>query len=255
MDSALVPEERFVAAEKDGIAPHASEERILREGVRGARRRLAPVRGQLERGDARLVLFRQADPDLDAERPRDLLGEEAAGAAAVDPADQLAAEPAIAQRMIGDRGARIGARFLRGKDRGHPRIVGKVVDADRLVDARHPRRVRDKMTDQDVRLAEFGPIPAHRIVETELAALDQHQEADRHHALGAGKEQLERILPPRPRGLAVGEAAPKVDHQLAAAKGGKRGAELAELGEIPLEGLPYRFIARRDVSFRHLAFS
>jgi hypothetical protein len=53
--------------------------------------------------DRSTLIRRQANPDLEAEGVDHLLGEEAADTAAVDAAHELAAEPAVRQRVVGER--------------------------------------------------------------------------------------------------------------------------------------------------------
>ena len=250
VNGAVVPEERR-AVEDRRVAPDAPEQRVGGELLGAAGRRQSPVRREFQRGDARLVLLGQADPELDAERPRHLLGEEPADAPPVDPADQFAAEPAIGQRVVAERRARIGVRRLGGEDCRHAPVVDQVGGSDRHVDPGEPCGVRDDVPDEDLRLAELGPVAAHGIVEAELATVDQHEDAERHQALGAGIDELERILAPRPAARPVGDAAPEIDHRLAVAEGREGRPELAALGEVPFKGFPDRFVARGDISFRH----
>ena len=236
MDSTVVPEERL-AFEDRRIAPDAFEQRVAGEILGAPLCVSPPVRREFQRGDARLVRLGKPDPELDAERFRDLLGEEASKAPAVGPPHELAAEPAIGERVIAEGGARVRAWRLRREERRHAPVVAEVGCADRHIDAGKPRGVGDDVADEDLRLAELRPMTAHGIVEADLPTVDEHQDAKRDHALGAGVYELERVLLPRPAAFPVGNAAPEVDHRLAMPHGREGRAQVATLGEIPFESL------------------
>ena len=70
-----------------------------------------------ERRDAMLLGFGQADPELEAEWLRDLVGEEGAEAPAVDAPDDLADEPSVGERVVAVRRPRLPDRLLHRRAR------------------------------------------------------------------------------------------------------------------------------------------
>ncbi|HEY3562962.1 MAG TPA: hypothetical protein VGL05_36100 [Kribbella sp.] len=102
------------------------------------------------------------------------------------------------------------------------------------LDARQPRLVREHLRDSRGLLAlgtELRPVPAQRIVQPDLPALHQQQDARRGEALRAGEHQLDRV--------ALRRASPQVGHQLAPVVRRERRPRLAVLGEVPLERLSH----------------
>ena len=83
--------------------------------------------------------------------------------------------------------------------------------------------------------AELGPQLGDRRVEVELAAARQHMSAERRGALGAGEDDAHRVPGPRRAGLGIGDAAPQIDHGLAADRQADRGADLALVVEVLLK--------------------
>ena len=163
---------------------------------------------------ARLLGLRQADPEVDPERPGDLLGDEPADAPPVDAPDQLGGQRAEGDGVVHDaRGpaARAGpsppapARGASGR-RARPapaRLGSKFI--------RPPVWLRIWRT-RDRRLAaagELGPVARHRGVEVDQPAVGEDVHDARHHALGARHQDRDRVLavgavvgrgPSRPRG-------------------------------------------------------
>ena len=92
--------------------------------------------------DSRLDRFRQADPEVEPERLRDLLGKEAPGRPAVHAPDDLADEPAEAAHVVAVRGARLPQRCLRREGLDH-RVPGeRLLQGEVAFDAGQPRAVR-----------------------------------------------------------------------------------------------------------------
>jgi hypothetical protein len=119
-----------------GIVPaKAAAEQVAVERTEERRRLVAKhgrgvAVGPLQPGDARLLGLGQAHPELEAERPGDLVGPEAADASPVDAVDELVGDPAQGERVIGEPRPRRPERRLR-RDRGaHRRAVEKVAGAD-----------------------------------------------------------------------------------------------------------------------------
>ena len=73
--------------------------------------------GGIDGETRRVVGRRQADVEVGAERPGDLLGEERAERPPGDPPDDLADEVALVERVVARRGARLPPRRLGGEHR------------------------------------------------------------------------------------------------------------------------------------------
>ena len=87
-----------------------------------------------------IVLGRQPDVEVGAERAGDLVGEEPAERPAGDPADHLADQVALVDGVVARRRARLPPRLLRGEQRRRLLPVVEVLLRHRLVPARHARR-------------------------------------------------------------------------------------------------------------------
>src|SRR5262249_32374927 len=85
-------------------------------------------------------------------------------------------------------------------------------------------------------LAELGPQLDHGGIEIEFAAAGQHVRAQRRRALGAGKDDADRIAGPRRSGLGIGNAAPPIDHRFAVYGQADRSADLGPAFEVPGKG-------------------
>src|SRR5262249_52290198 len=136
-------------------------------------------------------------------------------ASAVDAADDFAGEPSIGERMVAEGSPRIVEPGLRGQSRRQPNVIGQIGDSHRRREARQSRSVAKDIAHPDVRLAEFGPVATNRRIKMEEIAVDEDKSGHRDKALGAGENQLERILPPRSPRRPIGDARPQVDARLA----------------------------------------
>ena len=189
--------------------------------------------------DARLHLLGQADPEVEAQRTRDLVTEERAERLARDAAHHLAHRPAEGEAVIAVARAGLPERLLVGETRRHViPVVGAVVlhlgahrGHGRGVVEHHARRYMPLAV-----LGEFRPQLADRRIEVELALRGQHMGAKCRGALGAGEDDGQRIACPRRLGLLVGRAAPQIDDRLTADREADRGADLALAVEVRLEG-------------------
>lgn len=109
-----------VMGEERRIPPDRPEQRVRRQGLLPQVWALGPARSELERGHAALVRGGEPDPDLEPERPRDFLGEEASDRATVHSANELAAEPSEGQCVVAEAGPRIAAGLLRLEQADRP---------------------------------------------------------------------------------------------------------------------------------------
>ena len=230
----------------------AREERRVRvdglvERIGLSDRRRCEIGCAPEPGDARLHVARQPEPELQPERLRDLIRDERAHGPAVDSADELAAEPAVRERVVRDSRAGLPVRRLRGDEAGHALVVDEIRHRDRRAESRQPRFVRDDVADEHALLPELGPVRRHRCVELELAALDQEEQTHGDESLRPREDDLDRVLAPRRPGLLVGGPAPEIDDGDAVDHGCERRAVLAALAEAALELVCDSLEARLDV--------
>ena len=163
-----------------------------------------------------LVLSRKPYPEISVERSGDLRGEEVPDAAVGDPADQLADQEALGERVIADRGSRLPLRSGRREPVGRR---GPVVELGHpALPVRQSRGVRQHVPDQHSLLAcrcELRPVPGHRGVRVQQPAVHQDQRAQRGHRLGHREDVDDRVALPGSGVVCVRVAAPDVDHRLA----------------------------------------
>ena len=146
----------------------------------------------------------QADVHVDAERFGDLGAQILPDGAAGDPAHHLAEDEAERHHVVALRGVRLppgfGGRELRA-DRVPVRGVGPVQPGAR---ADHPGAVAHHHGDGDVLLAglaELRPVPRHRRVQVELAAVGEQVDAGARQALGPGEDARQGVLAATAAGL------------------------------------------------------
>ena len=141
-----------------------------------------------------LLLVGEPDPELEAERRRDLVVEERAEALAGDAPDHLADQPAVGGGVVAVRGAGLPHRRLHLERPDH-RVPGqRLLEGERGVDVGQAGLVAQQPAHGDVALAgrlELGPVLGDRRVDVELAALGEQVGARRGGALGGGEHQLE----------------------------------------------------------------
>ena len=91
---------------------------------------------------------------------------------------------------------------------------------------------------------EFRPVPRHRVVEADQAALDQHQHRQRDHRLAHRIDVDQGVRVPRPGPRGVAPALAQVDHRLAV-------AQHAAAPDPPLATAPANASRDRLVTGRH----
>ena len=178
---------------------------------------------------------------IEPERRRELFAEERAEAAAVDPADDLANEPAEGDRVVAVDFAGLPERLLGGQQGGHLVPVVPVLLDDRLPDRGQPGRVVEQVAHRHVLLAacgELGPVLGDGRVDIEQALLDQAMGAERGQTLGRREDVDQRVAVPFALTLGCVPAAPEVHDRLAVQVDGDRRADVAVFGEVGGECVP-----------------
>lgn len=240
--SAAVPGEILIGREEQGVAP----DRAM-GGVLG--RIVAPwaLGVELHLADAMFLALRQPDPGLELQWCGDFVGEEAAERAAVDAAEDGAAEPADRQRVVAVIGLGIGRWGLGRQQCLHLLVIGNIGFRQGKDDAGQARAMGHDVPDAYLFLAvgcEFRPIFRDGRFEIDEAAFDQDQHAGSDQALGAGIDDLERVL--FPQYARCCRAAPEVDDLAALMDGGEGGADIAAFREVAFELFGDRLEAFRD---------
>lgn len=177
--------------------------------------------------DAVVVLGGQPHPEVGAERPGHLVGEERARRPARDPADDLADEEPLRQRVVPGRGPRFPLRGQRGQPGRHRRPVVELLHRPFVV--RQTRGVREQMPYEHLLLARRGelrPVPGDRRVHVEITPVRQHQRGQGRHRLGDRPDVGDGVPLPRHRAPGVREAAPDVHHGLTAHEDRDRAADV-----------------------------
>ena len=109
------------------------------------------------------------------------------------------------------------------------------------MECRQAGAVAEQIADGELLLAglsELRPVGGHRRINVEQALLDEAVCADGRDAL-RGREGIDDgVAFPRAISGSVGRAAPKVDDHPAVEHDGKRGADLAALGEVISKSVP-----------------
>ena len=210
---------------------------------------------RFELGDLRLDARRRADEHLgDAERAGDLFGEEAADAASVDAAHELARQPAERQRVIAGFGARFPERRQLG-DRGDGAIP--IEQIARREAGRHLRNaglMRQHVVDADVRFAvlgELGPVRCDGIGVVDEAPLGEQMDAGGGQPLRRRERDGHRVALPRALRLVIGEPAPEIDDLAAAVIDSEAGPNVHVLLELLLEYLAHRLEPGVSLSLYH----
>ena len=152
------------------------------------------------------------------ERFGDFLGNKAARRAAVDAPYQLAAQEAVGQRVV-DAAAAGWPKWRHGGQRiDHPLPVEDVVIGHGGVQAVQPGLVRHHLVHRDGAFAlsrELRPVAGHGRGVVELAAIGQHRNCQRHHALAHGPDVDQRVSLPGRAMVQRAVPTPEVDHRLA----------------------------------------
>ena len=182
----------------------------------------APSIGERRRrdhvGDAVVVLRAEADVEVGAERPGDLLGEERADRCAGDAADDLADEVALRDRVVAGRGARLPPRLLRGEQRRSPspsRRGPRAASAPASPTGPAVWPAGGGPRRPPCRAAELGPVARDRRVRGRARRGRRGQRAQRRHRLGRRPDVDDRVGFPRRRCGPRRSAAPDVDDGLA----------------------------------------
>jgi hypothetical protein len=94
-------------------------------------------------------------------------------------------------------------------------------------------------------LLELRPIPGHRSVQVEFAAVGRQVDARARQALGAGIDAGQGIFAPWPQARSVGVAAPQIDGEIAVHRDRDRRADVVAVGEIGFERVAHPLKAGR----------
>ncbi len=160
--------------------------------------------------------------------------------------------------MVAVRGARLpGGRLGCDGARAADAVHG-LGEGQGPVEHGQPGAVREQVPYEHPLLAvllELGPVPAHRRVQVDEAALVQQERHGGGDALGGGPYDLGGALLPRRAIGPVGvlHAAPQVHDFAAVAVDGDRGPALAAPREVRREGVPDRFetVRHRALDVHH----
>jgi hypothetical protein len=192
--------------------------------------------------DPRLLLLREADPKVEAQRSGHFAGQVTAGGKTGHPADHLADQPAVGHGVVAVAGSRLphgslGGQRIDGRGPGQGVIAGQSFGKGGQAGL-----VRQQLPDRHRLLPgrlELGPVGGHRGVEIQLFALGQHGRHHRGHPFGRRVHERQRAGVPLPAGLLIGDAAPQVDDLAAADVHRAGGADISALAEVGLEGVPH----------------
>ena len=208
---------------------------------------------------ARLDLLRQADPEIEAERPGNHVLEIGAQRLARCTAHQFANRPAECQTVIAVAVTRSPERFLCRQPLAHVVPVVDAVGLQLLPQHRHADRMVQHHAHGGILLVarrELRPDVAHGRGEIEGTLADQCVRADRSGTLGAGKDHGYRVLLPGCLRRLVGDPAPQIRHDFSVQGHAQAGTNLSVFGKIARERFPDRREPIRDLSlnsrFRHL---
>ena len=206
---------------------------------------------RVQRGDARVLAVGGAEPDVGLERLEDLaLEPHAEGLAGEAPEEGLSVH-APGGRAVALGSARCPHRLLAHQRALDGAVVVEVEDVEGLVDRRQPGPVVEQRADRDVFLAvpsEGRPVVGDGLVEIELAPVFEHQEGNGAQALGGAEDHPEGVVFPGAFAVAVGDAGPEVDHQLALAVRGKGGTHLVPVFEVGAKRVEHGLETRCDVA-------
>lgn len=195
----------------------------------------------------------ESDVQLDAERPGDLVGEEASDRAAgrIAPSEQLALVPAERLAVVAVTVAGCPRRRLRGEHVTECVGVGQHLQRDRRVDHGEAGLVRHELADGDValaRLRELGPVRRDGGVDVEQPAGVGDRHRHRRQPLRGREDRHHRVLLPGERPRCVAMAAPQVDDRAPVEVHGARRADLVALTEVGPERVGHRAEAGVDVA-------
>ena len=170
-------------------------------------RTAAAGRGITE-GDAVVALGRRADVEVGAERPGDLLGEERADRAAVDPADHLADQVALADAVVARTSspAPTTSPARRADRRPCPSRTGRSVEM-RCSHAGRPAVCESRWRTSTLPLplaANSGQYRSTGRVDVDEAAAGQHEQRQAAHRLRRREDVDDRVPLPRRRARLVG---------------------------------------------------
>jgi hypothetical protein len=191
---------------------------------------------------------READVEVEPERPRHLLGEGLTAGRPGHAVDDLAHQPAVGDGVVAVVASRLPLRS-RGRQRlDRHRPPRDLFGRERAANGGQPGLVAEQPAHRQLVLAlggELGPVAGNRCIQVELAALGQAVRHDRQRPLGRRRHHLEGAVRVGIVALGLGGAAPQVDHRLAAAVHAAGGAHLAPLRKVALELVPHRLEAGR----------
>ena len=137
--------------------------------------------------------------------------------------------------MVAVGGSGLPPSLLGGQRFGRGRPVIRLLHGDWHAQRGQPRLVAQQVAHRDLPLArsrELRPVLRHRLVDVELALLDQAMGADRRHALGRGIDVDDRVLLPGAGPRLVSEASPQLHHGLAVEVDRNPSSQLAMLLEV-----------------------
>jgi hypothetical protein len=157
--------------------------------------------------------------------------------------DQLVAEVAVGQRVLGAGGARLVDRPGVREQVDQRRAVVEVDVPRRLGERRQPGLVREHVPDRGPTLAVRGvrrPQLGHPLVEAERALDDRGQDGQRRERLGARVGHGQGVGGPRP--VAVEGPGHRLLEDRTVAHQARRGARVVEAVEERLEGPAHRTI-------------
>ena len=206
-----------------------------------------------DRRNPRFQRFRQPNPQLDAKRRDDFVGDKLPRSSVqrINATNQLARQESIRERVVSmTRSNRpVGLCCRRTSGNGVP--VENFVHGEWSVDAKKPTLMADQLGHGGLPLPVFGelrPVRRHEIVVAKQTALDQHRQGNGHDALGGGEHQLQCGLVVRCGSRFVEETAAQVNDLLTPVINRHGGTDLFGLGQVVRKGGTHRFPSGRHGS-------
>ena len=193
----------------------------------------------LQVGDAAVLGVRQADPEVEAEGPRQVLAQGGPHRPSVDPAEDLAGQVAEGDRVVAAGGSGRPQRGHGGELRADRVPVEPQRGLHLVREAGETLLVAHHLFNGDRRLSGLGelrPDVGYALGVVELSGVDQPRDQQRGDRLGGREHRRQGALVEGLGALAVGEAGPEIDDQLAALDQRETRAELLAGSEVVLEG-------------------